>query len=108
MREVLWLECDYDAEWPTWVTSPGEPPGSIRTAHRPLDDLPVTDALRALLFAWQQRWEALAEPADAQHDIDPEKWADFVSEGKDLAAVLQVEIGDRFEVRCRFTPDLSN
>lgn len=68
----------------------------------------MTDPLRELLFAWQQRWEALAEPADKQHDIDQEKWTNFVREGNDLAARLQAEIGERFAVRCRLTSDLSN
>jgi len=100
VRQLLYLECDHGADWPTWVPACNEPTDRLRTMYRPLDDMPVSDTLRSALFAWQARWEELTCPPTERHEVDPERWADFVREGHTLATRLQDEVGDRFEVRC--------
>ena len=98
---LIFLECDYGADWPTWVPN-HEPPhrGRERTDYYPLDGLELSPVLRENLLSWQRRWERLVPPV-ADDAVDESEWQAFLSEGRGLAAQLQLELGEGVEVRVR-------
>ncbi len=99
---VIYAECDYGADWPTWVPNPDEPLESGRTSGFEMDDVPISDELRRGLLGWQHRFMDLTWPPDEPgHRTDPAEWLLFVNEGRRLAISLQAELGDAVDVRFR-------
>ncbi len=103
LPKVIILQCDYGADWPTWVPGVHEPPDSGGTEYYPLDHVPLSEGLRGRLRSWQSTWEDLTwPPEEEERQIDAAQWASFVADGQALAAALQEEIGSDVEVRFGF------
>lgn len=99
LLSVLILECDWGADWPTWVPS-HDWPDSGRTDYFPLDDVQLPARLRERLLAWQRAWEELCSPeSDEEFEVEEEQWTRFVNHGRHLARDLQQELGTDVEVR---------
>jgi hypothetical protein len=101
LPDMIILECDYGAEWPTWVPAAHEPVESGRTDYLPLDGVRLTASLRKGLHDWQTWWERI-EPQDEAATVDPGEWRRFIAAGRSLVEALQAELGDAVDVRLGF------
>ena len=102
--ELIYLECDWGAAWPTWVPNgTRNSAGRDRTNHLSLDRFALPDELRERLIGWQRRWESLAGPLESEDEIDATAWNDFVRTGHELGSDLSHALGGDVKVIVRLS-----